>query len=124
MSEMSTFRKANRRLTAASIIINLIGAVAASNYLEYIHPLPSEQPVEGELEVASAALSLAVLVAVFGFAFLVSRRGNRRVGLWYERIRRGSRRRPAGGIKQPRESGRPNRRDVAGDGAVHQPRLW
>jgi adenylate cyclase len=72
------------------IIINLSGAVAAGLYLEYINPLPSEQPVEGEFDVLGVAISTAFMIAIFAFAALMGSRGNRRIGRWYERIREGT----------------------------------
>ena len=41
MGEMRGFPKLIRRTTAVNTIINLIGAVAAGLYLEFINPLPS-----------------------------------------------------------------------------------
>ena len=67
MSEMKGFTGLVRRNTAANIIINLIGAVAAGLYLEFINPLPSEQTVSGEFDLLSVAISTTFLIAVFGF---------------------------------------------------------
>ncbi len=41
MKQKDSFRTVDRRVMGASLVINLIGAIAAGLYLTFIDPLPS-----------------------------------------------------------------------------------
>ncbi|UCG23762.1 MAG: adenylate/guanylate cyclase domain-containing protein, partial [Chloroflexota bacterium] len=89
MNQTESFRTVNRRVMTASLIINLIGAVAAGSYLTYIDPLPSEMPAVEEVEPIRAIVFNSLLIGVFVVAVIISIWSGRRIGRWYERIQGG-----------------------------------
>ncbi len=98
MSQVESFRILNRRVMAASLVINLIGAVAAGSYLTFIDPLPSELPAVEDVEPIRAIAFNSLLIGVFVIAVIVSIWSGRRIGRWYERIQEGM---PADSVPDP-----------------------
>jgi adenylate cyclase len=74
----------------ASLVINLIGAVATGLYLTFIDPLPSEVTAIEEVNPARSILFNLLMFGVFGLAVTLSIWSGRRIGRWYDRIQGGA----------------------------------
>lgn len=90
MSELNSFRAIDRRTMFASLIINLIGGVAAGTYLTFIDPLPSEITPLTQTEMVRTVVFNLSMIGIFVAAVLISRWSSRRIGLWYEQILQGT----------------------------------
>ena len=89
MGQMVSFRTIDRRVMIASLIINLIAALLAGLYLTFIDPLPSELQASTVSGPAITIIYNLLLAGVFVVAVIVSIRGNRRIGRWYDRTQAG-----------------------------------
>ncbi|MBN1933312.1 MAG: HAMP domain-containing protein [Anaerolineae bacterium] len=79
-----------RRSTAALILLNVLGAMAMTFYLNVIDPLPADESALQELNQVVVISTAAVLVITFALGWLWARKAEKRIETWYGKLQAGT----------------------------------
>ncbi|MFL7811657.1 MAG: PP2C family protein-serine/threonine phosphatase [Anaerolineae bacterium] len=87
---MPPYKTIQRRMGLAAIALNLLGALALHFYLSVIDPLPTGQQPLRKIEGIATVGFVLLMASTLATGAILTRRRDRRIGMWYERLRGGA----------------------------------
>jgi adenylate cyclase len=84
------YKTIQRRMGLAAIALNLLGALALHFYLSVIDPLPTGQQPLRKIEGIATVGFVLLMASTLATGAILTRRRDRRIGMWYERLRGGA----------------------------------
>jgi sigma-B regulation protein RsbU (phosphoserine phosphatase) len=88
--DVPPYRVIQRRMSLAVVALNLLGALALHFYLSVIDPLPTGQQPLRTLEGIGTVAFVLFMAVTFAAGLVWSRKREKRVATWYERLRGGT----------------------------------